>query len=326
MWKTNLTQFLTVAFVAGVLFTGNAFAQVCPNLTATLSGAYGYVATQTASGTPGTKTGFSNTEVGVLLSGIANSTSFAAAGQWTLDGAGNIFATSSTGLSIMVGTYTVNSDCTVVATLTDAFVTTKTAANQTPANLQGLVLSGGAEVDLVLVPTSTQPAPSLLIKLVRPLYPSGCTVANLTGTYGLVTRITFQAVAVTPPGTGSTTITFPAAPVNPPGTGNISTLARVHFDGGGNVIADTITSGSPLGSFQLTGTYTVNSDCSGTMTVTNVATATSTTTFVLNFVLTQPHVAVSLGTPSLSANQLRPGIEFGLSNAMQTATGYGKAQ
>ena len=60
-------------------------------------------------------------------------------------------------------------------------------------------------------------------------------------------------------------------------------LAIVNFDGNGNVIAQTVSgsssASSALAGLQLTGTYTVNLDCSGTMKLkNNMAGSTSTTT------------------------------------------------
>ncbi len=333
MRKTDLTRSLAVACFGGIALLPLASAQVCSSGSATLNGAYGFVATQFASSGAAPRTGFSSSEIGTLLSGIAGSGAFSAVGFLNFDGAGGIFATSSPtgGFFAQVGTYTVNTDCTVAATLTDPM--TFGGTNRATSSLQGVVLGGGSEVDFEPVPaTGTTTNFSLVVRLFRPLYPSGCTTANLIGPYGLVTDILFQTVPVNPPGTGNVAIL--SAPVNPPGSGNIPTVARVRFDGGGSVVADPIVTGSPLGSLQLTGTYTVNTDCTGTMTLANppttgTITPPAVTTFVINFILTQPSVSVSLGAPNLtglSANQLRPGIVFGLSNARQTAFGYGRAQ
>jgi hypothetical protein len=122
----------------------------------------------------------------------------------------------------------------------------------------------------------------------------------------------------------------------------VTFLAEVHFDGNGNVVSQRVGDASPLASFQLTGTYTVNMDCSGTMTLTGSTPSTSTgagtgtgvgttmsstpTPVTLNFVLTPPSQFLSNSAQILSGFATRPAIEFTLSNSSETIFGFGTAQ
>jgi hypothetical protein len=103
------------------------------------------------------------------------------------------------------------------------------------------------------------------------------------------------------------------------------TFGLVQFDGSGNIIPQAGT--SSLSYLQFTGTYSLNVDCTGTMTLSNAtnsstsgstgAGSTSTTGTSLTFVLIQPN---SSG-PSSS-----PVIFFSQSGSAQTLYGTGIAQ
>jgi hypothetical protein len=127
-------------------------------------------------------------------------------------------------------------------------------------------------------------------------------------------------------------------------------LGRAHFDGNGNIVADQTSPVSPLPMLDFTGTYTVNADCSGTMTLIAQNTSTSTTgtgtgtgagigtgtgttgtttttsPITVNFVLGQPSITVTPGSPTVNWNTLHPALSISVSNANQTAFGYGMAQ
>jgi hypothetical protein len=102
-------------------------------------------------------------------------------------------------------------------------------------------------------------------------------------------------------------------------------FARVRFDGNGNLIADTAASGSPLASFQYAGAYTVNLDCSGTITFTT-GSGTTATSIAGSFVLTPPPAYLNPSVTNLSGYSERPGILYTLTNATETISGYGRAQ
>lgn len=93
----------------------------------------------------GSSSGFSSTEVGTLVSGLSGTGAFASSGTLFLDGSGNIVATPTTPGSVAKasGTYVLNSDCTITATVMDVFGT-----NTSSVALQGVVLNNGGEIDL----------------------------------------------------------------------------------------------------------------------------------------------------------------------------------
>jgi hypothetical protein len=243
----------------------------------------------------------------------------------------------------VVGSYTVNSDCTINVTLTDVFNTTAVSAGvpatQGTATLIGLVLGGGTELYLSVPQSATSTngntplvagefATRLSIELIRtPTY--GCTVASLTGSYGLIGSGFLALGASTSNGTATGT----SATIQP-----VSVFGIVTFDGAGNIIPQMVASGSPLGSFQYKGTYTVNLNCTGTMTLgpatststttTTTTTTTSSTALTVNFVLTPPitYPTTNAYSASPSGNSSRPGLEFTLTSAGETLAGFGIAQ
>ncbi len=413
----------------GLLFGQLAQAQFCVLTNASISGAYGFVASEggavtttntTTTGTPGTGTTgttgtstatYSDTNVGNLLGGIAAGNQFAYSGVLTFDGAGHITAISApTGTEVaQIGTYNVNSDCSISVSLMDAFGTSRTATQ-----LVGVVLGRGAEIDLTSptmlqsqtgtgstststtgtgtststtgtgTPTSnsTQSASGLVIKLVRVLYQGGCSDSNLSGLYGFV--LTPSAVqqqtntsGTTGTGTGTTgtgtTGTTGTGTTGTTGTGTTTTttsntatnqpaaeIGYLDFNGAGKIVstspstatstsvssASTTAGHSTYSALDFTGTYTVNSDCSGTMTISNSSTSTTGTTTgtgttgstgtgttgsigttgkssanqstSINFVITQPNS--SIGGPQT------PGLTLSFSTPDESGSGYALAQ
>jgi hypothetical protein len=343
-WKLTLCGSLL-----GVLMSPLAQAQFCGLTNMSLNGAYGYVAseagtvvaTSPGTGTTGTTstTGtaapntFSSTALGQLLGGISAGNQFALGGVLTFDGAGNVNATSAPGgLAIHVGTYNVNSDCSVTVSLTDPFGT-----NPAVTQLAGVVLGRGAELDLTSMATLQASAPGnatntttttttttttstsgsgLAIRLVRVLYQNGCSDSNLTGLYGFVLNPTSIQTAAS----STTTASTPSA-----------VIGYLEFDGTGHIVAlssmpaastSTASTDSTFTVLQYTGTYSVNSDCSGTMTVNNSPAATATTAsspgMTLNFVITPP-TAPGAFAPA-------PGLDLSFSTATASGSGYALAQ
>src|ERR1700677_5024123 len=150
----------------GLLMSQMARAQACD---ASVTGLYGYAASQggtvstptsTTSGTTGTgttgttgtgtgsstTTTYSTTQIGLLLGGIAAGDQIAYSGVLSFDGAGSIFASGApTGTAVAkIGTYAVNSDCSLSVSLMDPFGTITTATQ-----LVGIVLGRGTEIDLM---------------------------------------------------------------------------------------------------------------------------------------------------------------------------------
>ena len=244
------------------------------------------------------------------------------------DGNGNVFASSTVGGSpnTLVGTYTANSDCTITITLNDAFSTS--TPRPAPVSFTGLLVGAGTEIDLVASAQLTPPAgttgtTAAALRLVRVQANQTCSVSSLTGAYGLV-------------GSGFT-------------SGNVSTafLARVLFDGTGKILDGTTTGvTTPLAKLQYTGSYTVNPDCTGTLTltpqpaaapttptsggtgVTTPTTTATTTSITAAFVITSPIVQVnSTGSVAFqSPFGLRPSLLFSLTNQSQVISGIGTAQ
>lgn len=335
----------------------------CLATTSSLTGSYTFIGTQlplagVTINPPGSTTNFSATPLGQLVGDITAGAPFSTSNVFYFDGNGNILiATASAPLypSVKVGTYTVNSDCTINVTITDVNNTATsgpgvTTATQKSVNLIGLVLGGGTEIDLSVAQSTTstngnmpvvtgQFDSRLLIQLVRS-FSYGCSASTLTGDYALIGTgfATTSASTSTGTSTGSSGATQP-----------IVFFASVTFDGNGNVVAQTPSSGSPLASFNYMGTYTMNLNCSGTMTLspppttssstssssTSTSTTTTTTTtttsggttsWTINFVVVPPVTYAVNGSAILTGNADRASMLFSLQSSTETIFGYGRAQ
>ncbi len=313
-----------------------------------LRGSYGYLATLGVTSTtttpepgtdPVTPVTFSNAPVGRLLGGIAGTTGTSVGSTFFFDGFGRIFGGSNANTFIQnqasteIGSYTVSSNCTVRVTLNDAFTTSNNTTTPQTASLIGLVARGGNEIYLAqLAPVATgATAPTgtaaltqrTAIRLIRfsDRFSTGCSLGTLRGSYGLIG----QGTSTLSPTTGATT-TPPTNPYFSPFIG------RVSFDGTGNITTSPV-AGTSLGTFQYRGTYTVNSDCTGTMSITQqpVPAAGSTTPVVstaVNFLITPESAFVdSTGrVASQNVQDLKPGFIFSIANANQTMNGVGVPQ
>jgi len=338
-------KLLTIGITAALCATFAAAQQVgCLATTSSVIGTYTYVATEVPLGgvaivPPGTTTNqqsYSNTPVGQLVSGINGGGAFSMAGVFYFDGAGHISvstASSPLSASTPVGTYTVNSDCTVNVTITDVFNTTTPNAGVTiptfgSASLIGIALGGGSEIDLSVAQSSSSKngntpivtgefASRLSLQLIRS-FPYGCSTTSLSGSYGLI-GTGFALTNVTGTGSSTTGTTQP-----------VTFFASVTFDGNGNVVAQPVASSSPLGSFQFTGTYTVNVNCTGTLTLSTPPATGSTTaaTPLINgsLVLIPPVAYVTTGTATLTGSADRPSLLFTAASSTETISGYGRAQ
>lgn len=198
----------------------------------------------------------SNTPIGTLAAGAANSAAFASVGRVFLDGNGTVFAGSTPGASLLgVGTYTVNGDCTMSATITDTFATPGGAGTtpvQASATFEGVVVQGGNEIDL----TQTGTASGTIVTLRKTR--QFCTIDGIASTFGIsATGVsTLATVSTTGIATVSTTTSTP-----------FTIVGRFVADGAGNLIEDNIAIASPLTNRQVTGSYTINLDCTGTATL-----------------------------------------------------------
>ena len=260
---SKLLTFSLATTLCGMFAAGQQMG--CLATTGSVIGSYTYVATElpfngvgfTPPGTTTNQPAYSSTTIGKLLGNVATGTTFSSGGVLYFDGAGHISvstAASPLAASTAVGTYTVNSDCTINVTLTDVFNTTTASTGVLTlgsTSLIGLILGGGTEIDLSAAQSTTSTngntplvtgefVSRLSIRLIRS-FTSGCSVSSLTGAYGLIGD-GFALVNATTTTTGTTQpVTF---------------VARLTFDGNGNVIAQPVVSPSPLASFQYTGTYT----------------------------------------------------------------------
>src|SRR5260221_605105 len=156
--------------------------------------------------TPVTAINGSTTQVGALTAGAANSAAFASVGRVYLDGAGGIFSTSTPLTPLLqVGTYAVNSDCTVSATLTDAFATPG-GAGLTPIQasvaFEGFVVQNFNEIDFVQTGAA---ATGAVVTLRKVKQFNSCGIDSLTGTFGLAA----SGVATAAPTPGATPVATP---------------------------------------------------------------------------------------------------------------------
>ncbi|HVP47792.1 MAG TPA: hypothetical protein VMT32_14455 [Bryobacteraceae bacterium] len=269
----------------------------------------------------GSTTSPSTTPIGVLLGDINGTTGFGVVGALSFDGAGTIFAMSNPAANsqppvasteMQVGTYNVSLDCTITVTLNDVFAgmpvtppgtagagagtgsntppSTTTPSTTTPstATFEGVVANGGNEIDLAEAKTST----GVAVVLRKMFQTVGCTNASLTGAYDFSAQI-FIGLPLTAPGTSGTTPgtggTSPGTGGTSPGTGattgttpaTFPTVARFFANGAGMFTTDSFSQQSSLVERQLTGTYTVNTDCTGTATFTSNGGVSETANFVL---------------------------------------------
>jgi hypothetical protein len=168
-------------------------------------------------------------------------------------------------------------------------------------NFEGVVLDRGAEIDLIQSGTSDTGA---VIQMRRALQFGGCTDASLSGAFGLAS----QANLASPTSGGGGSTGSSLAP--------ISMIGRLVSDGAGMFIADSQAKQSPLQPLQLTGTYTVNPDCTGSA---QIVDAIGTMRNVM-FVLVQ---AESVPSPTAQW-AVRPELLFAFSD--QNVSGFGTAR
>jgi hypothetical protein len=320
----------------GLMANQLADAQYCQVTNSSLNGPYGYVASELGTvmtTSPGTLTNgapsstgapntYSSSNIGQLLAGIAAGNQFGYAGALTLDGAGNVSASSAPmGMVISrVGTYNVNPDCSVSVSLMDTFGT-----NTSVTQLAGIVLGRGSEIDLVSPgglqspsgpAASTSTGSGLAIKLVRALYQSGCSVSNLTGLYAFVVN-PISLPMMTGTGTAPATASLPK-----------SIMGYLDFDGIGNVVplpstgasnsSSNVSVQSTFATLAFTGSYVVNMDCTATMMITNSGSAPTAQLVTFNFVITPPLKA--------SAVPQSPGLSLSYFTGNTAGSGYAVAQ
>jgi hypothetical protein len=197
------------------------------------------------------------------------------------------------------------------------------------------------------------------------LYQNGCSNSNLVGLYGFVLNpMSVQTQTTSSTGTTGTTGTGSTTGTGTTGTGTTTTgtststssyqptaiIGYLYFNGAGQIVSlsqfngtsstGSTTTGSTYSALQFTGTYTVNADCAGTMTIsaansssTTGTTGTSTTgttttgttsttgtneTLNVNFVLTP----ATVNSPFAQT----PGLALSFSTTDESGSGYAVAQ
>ncbi len=150
------------------------------------------------------------------------------------------------------GTYAVNPDCTATATINLAGGGTATATYT--------IVDGGNEFELLNLSDSVVESGRF-----RKM-PQNCTNATLNGTYGYLAQAFFLHHRGEP--AGSTYV--------------VVSIGVETFDGNGNTYAsETSNLSGIIGHQTLTGTYSVNADCTGTATMTFPDGGTATGTFTI---------------------------------------------
>src|SRR5260370_5990690 len=227
----------------------------------------------------------SNTGSGNLLSGLQNPNVFSLVGRVFADGMGNLYASPTAGLmtNILSGSYTVATSCSITMTLTDPFVTTtggttvSTSVAAGPSvTLQGFVALNGTEIDLV--------GPNgAIVTLRRSAQAGNCSNGSLTGNFtvfgsGFYTASAGNGMSVSTTGTTQTTPgAFTSGTTGALGT-PFNVLGRFGANGSGMLTTDSSGLSQPL---NVTGTYSVNADCTGTGHLVDSAGVTRNISFVL---------------------------------------------
>jgi hypothetical protein len=250
----KLQRFIVVV-LCGVAIVPTLAARSCGG-TGDVVGSFGWLGIRTSDFVPlpvtppGTATG-SSTPLGALIVGAVNTAAFTSVGRVFLDGNGGVFAASAPGgIQTPAGTYTVNLDCTVSATFTDVFATPGGAGltpTQASATFEGVLVQGGNEIDLTQ--TGSSAGTSVVLKKTK----QSCTIDGVFSAFG----ISASGVTTTP------NAIIGSAPTTAP----FGILGRFVADGAGNLVQDAIAQASPLNNRKVTGTYTVNMDCTGTATL-----------------------------------------------------------
>lgn len=220
----------------------------------------------------------SNTPWGRLVAGLANNAVMSVLGRVFADGLGNLYASPTPGglnTTTVVGTYTVGTDCSINMSIRDAFLT-GTATGPT-VNLTGVVR--GDHIEAIMTGPN---AAGAVVTFARTSQFNACTNASLAGAFSVLgSGLTTPGFVNpgTPTGVNLTGGPFTQGQATPSGTA-FTVLGRFTADGSGILLAP---SGVPTATANrtLTGTYSVNTDCTGTMRLSDAAGNTRNVAFVL---------------------------------------------
>ncbi|MEZ5354716.1 MAG: hypothetical protein R2762_18940 [Bryobacteraceae bacterium] len=189
---------------------------------------------------------YSATPMGQLAKGAASGAAFAVVGRVTADGLGNLFGgpPDVEQLTVRVGTYTVNGDCTLAVTLVDGFRSgLDLLGDPLPGArvaYQGVLRNRGDEATFV----QTGQGKGTVIELFRPQLAANCTQTTLSGVHGLA--ITGLALG---------TEEMPA--IQP-----LALMGRLNAENGAFKL-DLVGMESRQPARQFTGSYQVQPDCTG---------------------------------------------------------------
>jgi hypothetical protein len=198
---------------------------------------------------------FSNTPIGQTLRNVLGQERFATVGRLIADGLGTVFAAPADAETITtrVGVYRVNGDCTMSLVLFDGFNTGIDIIGNPlvrgAASFEGVLQDRGNEANFVQAGTGWLAR----LSLARPQLAQGCTNATLSGAYGVAGSGT-QTTRVRVEGSET-----PVTVLSP-----VSVVGRFVADGAGGFRPDTPGLESPQPKRQITGSYQVRADCTGT--------------------------------------------------------------
>jgi hypothetical protein len=261
----------------------------------------------TAPGTTSAQsTQFGTTPWSRFIANLAGNAAFSSVGRIFADGMGNLYASDATAVLLtntLVGTYVVNPECSITMSIRDPFPATLGGAVTTTGGptitLEGEIIGGRIEA------VATNPnAAGATITFIKTSQFNACSNASLLGNFGIVGSGVIVPGAVLPPNTtllgGASTTggAFSSGATTTLGTA-FNLLGRLNADGTGIFTPDTTLLPSPL-KRTLTGTYTVNVDCTGTA---HLVDATTGLTRNISFVLVNDASQCVSTTSTSSAQQ-----------------------
>ena len=306
----NTRCLLALAILAATAtLTPSAQAQSCTGVT-DFSGHFMFVATRQLFSTPlppparvtNVPPKYSPTPIGSLLQSALGTAPFAVTGRILADGQGGLYAgpADSVYITTRVGSYSVASECTLKLTLTDGFLPIDLIAPPTPGTAQftGVLQSRGGESNLI----QSSGGNGTALSLTRAHVANSCSNSTFSGAYGLAASGVDWTAAKEEQSPGDSLAIF-------------SLVGRIVSDGAGNLFLQDGTQGTPL---QLTGTYSLLADCTGTARITDG----SKTKYALSFVLTQANAAQNFTAIGVSFS--RPVMRFVIVDPKMAVTGVGR--
>lgn len=273
------------------------------------TGAFNGAATQDHRAAPDGLPAAAFNGIGGAVTGAATAEPFSRTGTLFADGAGGLFADGPyTAVAPKLGTYRVNDDCSVAVTLNNKFAFTGGAAPAANANsaanalngpstvtFEGVIMQRGEEIGLVQTGL-----PGGTFVGLRKVFANECTNESLSDSFGLV-------------GAGSR-----ATVSGGPAFAAFAISGRLIADGQGNLITDGFSLSSPRRQ-QLSGTYMVKPDCTGSA---QIAMADGTSV-AIDFVLVHEYNP-ALGTAAAHIREKR--MMFSVTGQGIAGSGFATAQ